>query len=271
MSDTLSTFELVDTHCHLDFNAFDSDRNSVLERAIDNGLIRILIPSINIKSTRAALKIAADSDFVYVAVGVHPNDALSWGEETISELKLLAKQPKVVAIGEIGLDYYRDYAPRELQKKIFEEQLFLAAEMDLPIIVHNRESTTELLQILNTWHSSLVLQGSPLAYRPGVLHSFSGDVNDATVAQSMNFYIGITGPVTFRKADELCHVVSTLSLDRLLIETDAPFLTPHPYRGKRNEPSYVKYVAAKIAEIRGISIPKIASITTQNAEKLFNW
>jgi TatD DNase family protein len=233
--------------------------------------VRILNPSINLDSCRAAINIATESDLVYAAVGVHPNDALSWREDSIAQLKLLAEHPRVVAIGEIGLDYYRDRAPRELQETIFIEQLSLAAELGLPVVIHNRQATSEVIRILRDWQSELELNGSPLAYRPGVLHSFSSDENAARQAITKNFFIGITGPVTFRNADELRNVVSSLPLERLLIETDAPFLTPQPFRGKRNQPAYVKYVAEKIAEVRGESLNEIASRTTKNANKLFNW
>jgi TatD DNase family protein len=240
-------------------------------RAGDDGVIRILNPSINLNSCRAALSIADGSDIVYVAVGVHPNDALSWNEDTVAQLKHMAEHPRVVAIGEIGLDYYRDRAPRELQARIFVEQLSLAAELGLPVVIHNRQATKDVMRILSDWQHDLERKGSSLASRPGVLHSFSSDEEAAQLAIAKNFFIGITGPVTFRNADELRNIVSSLPLDRLLIETDAPFLTPHPYRGKRNQPAYVKYVAEKIAEVRGESFNEVASNTTTNANALFNW
>lgn len=264
-------YELADTHCHLDFKSFDNDRQAVIDRAVESGLKHILNPAINLESSRAAVKLAAESKYVYAGVGVHPNDALSWRDDTITQLKLLVEQANVVAIGEIGLDYYRDYAPPELQRNIFVEQLTLAADLCLPVIIHNRQATNDVLQILSDWQSGLEQNDSPLRERPGVLHSFSGDLRNASDAISKNFYIGFTGPVTFRKADELRYIASKIPLDRMLIETDAPFLTPQPHRGKRNEPSYVSYVAEKIAETRGISQAQVAIRTSNNAKYLFNW
>jgi TatD DNase family protein len=208
---------------------------------------------------------------VYAAVGVHPNDGLSWDSNTLKGLKELSNNPKVVAVGEIGLDFYRDRTPKELQIKIFIEQLELAAELTLPVIVHSRDAMAEVLEILAEWHKGLVNSHSVLAARPGVLHSFSGDEKSAKQTRMLNFYIGITGPVTFRNARALQDLVIRLQLQDLLIETDAPFLTPHPRRGKRNEPSYVTLVAEKIAELHQEAYNTVTEITTANAARLFKW
>jgi TatD DNase family protein len=262
---------LVDTHCHLDFNNFDSDRPQVVERAREAGVERIINPGIDLHSSEKALSLAKAYPEVYAAVGVHPNEALGWKEDTYSALQGLTVHEKVVAIGEIGLDYYRNRAPRDLQRRIFQEQLSLAADLGLPVIIHNRDATGEILELLTDWHSRLVADGSPLADRPGVLHSFSDGENVARAAMEMDFFIGFTGPVTFRNAPDLQRLAAALPDEHILVETDAPFLSPHPYRGKRNEPAMVRLVAAKVAELTDRPYQSIASITTANASRLFKW
>lgn len=262
---------LVDTHCHLDFNSFDSDRDLVITRARESGLERILNPGINLRSSQSAVILSEKYPEVYAAVGVHPNDGLSWDGKTKDRLRELSKHQKVVAVGEIGLDFYRDRTPKELQIGIFIEQLELAAELMLPVIIHSRDSIPEVLEILADWHEGLVKSNSILADRPGVLHSFSGSEKFAKQTRALNFFIGITGPVTFRNARELQDLVIRLPLQGLLIETDAPFLSPHPKRGKRNEPANVGLVAEKIADLHQEAYNKITNITTANAAKLFKW
>lgn len=269
---------LVDTHCHLNFNWFDSDRAAVLQRAQDAGVGRILNPGIDVVTSHQALALAHNSPLVFCAVGVHPNDAGSWNIDTRAELHWLAQQPRVAGIGEIGLDYYRDRAPVELQKQIFTEQLTLAAELRLPVILHmrsaspqDRQASQDVLDTLADWISDLKSNHNPLVERPGVLHSFSEDVDLARRAVDMGFYIGITGPVTFRKAAELHRVVREIPVERLLVETDAPFLTPEPHRGKRNEPAHVRFVTEKIAQIKDISFKAAVEYTTANANFLFQW
>jgi TatD DNase family protein len=217
------------------------------------------------------VKLAEEYEEVYAGVGVHPNDGLSWDSKTKDRLRKLTAHPKVVAIGEIGLDFYRARTPKKLQLEIFNEQLELAAELDLPVIIHSRESIAEVLEIIIEWHRGLEASHSRLVDHPGVLHSFSGTEEFALRAQALNFYIGITGPVTFRNASELQKLVIRLPLQRLLIETDAPFLSPHPWRGKRNEPANVRLVAEKIAELHQEAYNYVTNITTANAKKLFNW
>jgi TatD DNase family protein len=263
--------ELVDTHCHLDFNLFDKDREAVISRARDAGVVRILNPGVDLETSGRAVELAQDSTEVFAAIGVHPNDALSWNDGSRDALRALVRQPKVVAIGEIGLDYYHDDAPHDLQWRIFQEQLSLAKELGLPVIIHNRQATEDMLDILKSWCSDLLTCGSKLVSRPGVLHSFSADVRAAEKALELNFSLGITGPVTFKKAQILHQVVEFAPLASLLIETDAPFLTPHPHRGQRNEPAYVRLVAEKITEIRNLTLEKITKQLMINSEKLFNW
>ncbi len=262
---------LTDTHCHLDFNRFDEDRDQVIHRAREVGLIRLLNPGITVQSSRTAINLAEMYQEVFAAIGVHPNDGLSWDETSITALRDLAAHPKVVAIGEIGLDYYRDRTPRELQRRIFQEQLELAAEMALPVVIHSREAMQDVVSILSAWQAELFRSKSSLADRPGVLHSFSGDQQAAEQVRGSNFMIGITGPVTFQNTADLQQLVASQPLSSLLIETDAPFLTPHPYRGKRNEPSRVRFVAEKIAELHQKSYDNITKITAQNAARLFDW
>lgn len=269
---------LVDTHCHLDFRQFDEDREDVLKRAGQAGVVRILNPGIDLESSRAAIELAEAHPEVFAAVGVHPNEALIWEDGTLQVLRELAKRSKVVAIGEIGLDYYRDRAPQEKQQQIFRKQLELAAETGLPVVIHTRDAdgqergaTADVLDMLSEWKTELSKTNPALAERPGVLHSFSSDETAAQRAIDLNFRIGITGPVTFRNAPGLQRVVSSLPIDHLLVETDAPYLTPHPYRGQRNEPAYVRLVIEKIAQIHNLPFDRVANATSDSAERLFNW
>jgi TatD DNase family protein len=258
---------LVDTHCHLDFNNFDSDRLDVLSRAQQAGLTRIINPGVDLENSKALIQLCETYPEIYAAVGVHPNSALTWGERTIQELRQLAQHPKVVAIGEIGLDFYHDRAPKDLQIRILNAQLELADELELPVILHSRQAESDTLDVLADW----VIKRKLASSAPGVLHSYGGDEPTAQQAIAMGFYIGITGPVTFRNAVQLQQMVTRLPLTRLLVETDAPFLAPHPYRGKRNEPAYVRLVAEKIAYLKDQSLENIMEQTTANAEQLFQW
>lgn len=264
-------FFLTDTHCHLDFDTFDGDREAVILRAKQSGVGRMLNPGIDLQSSQVALNLARKHNEVYAACGVHPNDAITWDDNSQSELYEMLQQDKVVAVGEIGLDYYRDRAPRDLQKRVLNEQLELAEKIFLPVVLHNRQATDDMMRTLTAWHANLVASGSPLAERPGVLHSFSGEAGDAKRAVEMNFFIGVTGPVTYKNADELRKIIASVPLSSLLIETDAPFLTPHPHRGERNEPAYVRWIAERIAEIHKLSVQVVAEQTTANSQRVFNW
>ncbi|MBN2043724.1 MAG: TatD family hydrolase [Anaerolineales bacterium] len=262
---------LTDTHCHLDFDSFDADRDEVLQRASDRGVEQILIPGLDLASSRAAVAFAEKYEIIFAAVGVHPNSAATWEADTRTQLAVLAQHPKVVAIGEIGLDFYWDTTPKPLQRKVFRQQLELAAEAGLPVVIHDREAHDELIPLLVDWQENLEAEGLRLAEKPGVMHSYSGNIRQAQNVLQSGYYLGITGPVTFDKAIEMQQVALEVPQDRLLIETDAPFLTPHPYRGKRNEPSNVYYTAEKIASLRGISIDEVGEFTSRNAKMLFNW
>ena len=262
---------LVDSHCHLDFNSFDQDRDAIMERARAAGVQRLLIPAIQMENCQAIQALARVYPGVWISVGVHPTEVAGWQTQWIEDLRGWAAHPRVAAVGEIGLDYYWDKSPAHLQKQAFRAQLELAAELELPVVIHNRDATTDVLDILVEWQSHLQAAGHTLASRPGVLHSFSGDLAAAERALAHQFYLGVTGPVTFRNAEVLRQVVAAAPLERLLIETDAPFLTPHPHRGKRNEPAYVRYIADKIAEIKNLPVEVVAETTTENANRLFKW
>lgn len=262
---------LIDTHCHLDYEDFDADRTEVIGRAIDSGVMLMLNPSTNLESSAKVLALVEKNEELTAAVGVHPNFSKEWDVDSRRKLKTLAKNPKVVAIGEIGLDYYWKKAPKHMQQSVFQAQLDVAGELGLPVIVHNREAGEDVLRLLLEWQESLEKANSPLATRPGVLHSFSGDREMAQKAIAANFFIGITGPVTFKNAKSLQELAINLPLDNLLVETDSPFLTPHPHRGKRNEPAKVKLVAEKLAELRGLPVEEVAAVTSANAERLFRF
>lgn len=262
---------LTDTHCHLDDEQFYDDREQVIQRAIDSGVTRMLIPGIDPESSRDAIEIAEKFPEVFAAVGFHPKFGLTWNSETLSQLRELTKHPKVVAIGEIGLDYYHSRTPRYAQELMFRHQLELAAEVGLPVIIHNREATRDVLRMLTNWHEQLIDGELELVKRPGVLHSYSGNIVDAEQAKKIGFFLGFTGPVTFKNSSELQNLVESIDLERILVETDSPYLSPHPYRGKRNEPMRVKLVVEKIAKLHKLPSEMIIQKTYDNAERLFSW
>jgi len=302
---------LTDTHCHLDFNKFDEDRDAVIQRAIETGVERILIPSMELESSKVVIKLANSHPNLFAAVGFHPTDLDKWDETSINNLLNLITLPyvtlsgakglsygnedslvaqkwlplndknKILAIGEIGLDYYwvKEPEKQKQQREVLQKQLKLAQEVNLPVIIHMREendawfgqASIDLLNILSEWHQELSAQNHPLKEKPGVLHSFNGNLETAQKAMQLNFYIGVTGPVTYKNAEEKRQIIRQLPLERLLIETDSPFLTPVPHRGKRNEPAFVAYIADKIAEIHMTTREQVAHITTINANRLFGW
>jgi TatD DNase family protein len=261
--------ELVDSHCHLDQPHFDADRERVIARAAKSGVTRLINPGVDLPSSRAAVALARQYEGIYAAVGVHPHDAKTLDAAALVELKALAQADKSVAMGEIGLDYYRDLSPRDVQRRAFQMQLELAAELGLPVIVHDRDAHKDVLAMLSDWRSLLDAQRSTLNGKACVLHSFSGDVALAEQAVALGFYIGISGPVTYKNADQTREVARAVPLGQLLIETDAPYLTPQPYRGKRNEPAYVLLVAQTVADARGLTLEQVAAQTSANAAALF--
>jgi len=251
---------LFDTHAHYDDAKFSIDRDEAIDRAFRAGVAYILNASSNIASSVESISLSQQFDFVYVAVGIHPHDVKEINNNAISTLGDFASGEKVVAIGEIGLDYYYDFAPKELQKHWFSRQIDLALNLNLPMIVHNRDAHEDVVKIIKKENARRV---------GGVFHCFSGSVEMARDLLNDNFYISVGGPVTFKNAKKIIEVVKYVPNDRLLIETDCPYLTPEPHRGKRNESAYVALVADKIAEIKGISFEEVANITTENAKRLF--
>ncbi|MCX7708871.1 MAG: TatD family hydrolase [Clostridia bacterium] len=251
---------LFDTHAHYDDEKFEKDRNEVILKAHASGVDYILNAACNISSAVECIALSQEYDFIYAAVGIHPHNVEDLNDNTITTLADFAKRSKVVAIGEIGLDYYYDHAPREVQKYWFARQIELARSIDLPIIVHNRDAHEDSMNIIKTENAKSV---------GGVFHCYSGSVEMARELLNQNFYISVGGAVTFKNAVKILEVVKFVPMDRLLIETDCPYLTPEPHRGKRNDSSYVRLVAEKIAEIKGKSFEEIAEITAQNGKTLF--
>jgi len=252
---------LIDSHCHLDVAQFNEDRDAVVRRAQQAGINRFVNPGTDLSSSRRAVELAQQYDSVFAAVGFHPYDAAGVTENSLAELTALAAHHKVVAIGEIGLDYYRDRAPKSAQYRAFEAQLSLATSLKLPVVIHQRDAAADTMAILRAWAAD--------GYSGAVLHAFSGDVPLAEEAVSLGFFLGIGGPVTFKNSRDLPAVVTHIPLENLIVETDAPFLSPHPFRGKRNEPARVALVAQKIADLRAMAVAELARQVTQNTERLF--
>lgn len=251
---------LFDTHAHLDDKRFDDDRDELIRGLPERGVSRVITPGIDVDSSKKCVDLADKYDIVYAGVGIHPHEASKLEDNYLDQLRTMAQNKKVVAIGEIGLDYYYDFSPRDIQKQRFIEQIELAAELKLPIIIHNRDSHEDMLNILRE-HKNLI--------NGGVMHCFSGSWEMAKIVLDLGLYISLAGPVTFKNAKKPVEVANNIPLDRLLIETDSPYLTPVPYRGKRNDPGHVALVAEKIAEIRGITVEEVGRITTENALNLF--
>lgn len=251
---------LFDTHAHYNDNQFDPDRCESLQRAVDNGVGYILSASSDLASSVENVALAEEYEFVYAAVGVHPHNVSDLNNNIISALKDFASYRKVVAIGEIGLDYFYNNSPREAQKLWFAKQVSLAASLSLPIIVHDRDAHEDTMEILKSENALKV---------GGVLHCFSGSVEMAREVLNNNFLISVGGTVTFKNAKKIHDVVKYVPLDMLLLETDCPYLTPEPRRGDRNESANVRLVAEMIAKIKGNSAEYIADVTTENAKKLF--
>lgn len=260
---------LVDSHCHIDLQQFDADRENVLARAA--GVSLIVAPGIDLAQCRQALALAEEIDKVYVAVGLHPNSATDFDDETIDVLRAMTAHRKVVAIGEIGLDFYWDKVTPDVQQRAFLRQLALAAELGLPVIIHSRDANATVAEVLSSWVTSAAFAASPLAKRSfvGVLHAFSGDLTLAKQAYGWNFVLGLGGPATFRNAHALRAMIPGLCLDRLMLETDAPYLAPHPHRGKRNEPAYVALVCEQLAQLYEVSPAEIAERTTATALRFY--
>lgn len=250
--------ELFDSHAHYDDKRFAEDYHEVILNAFDSGVKYILNAGSDIATSKKSIMLAEKFDFVYAAVGVHPHEVEKLSETDFDELKKMYSHKKVVAVGEIGLDYYYDHSPRESQRHWFERQIELGKELNLPLIIHNRDSHEDMMNIIR--------KHAPFN---GVLHCFTGSWEMAKELLSLGLYLSFGGPITFKNASKAIGIIEKMPEDRILIETDCPYLTPEPFRGKRNDSGYVHLVAKKISEIRGISIEEAAKRTTMNTKKLF--
>lgn len=252
---------LIDSHAHLDGESFDEDRDEIIKSFKDNEIEAVMIPASNIESSKRIVEIVKNYDCLYGAVGVHPHDVKELKDDDINLIEELAKSKKIKAIGEIGLDYYYEHSDRETQKIWFRKQIRLAKKLKLPIIVHEREATKDVFDIISEEKDESLT---------GVIHCYSGSYEIAKEYIKMDFFISFAGPVTFKNAVKPKEVAKNIPLDRLLIETDSPYLTPVPFRGKRNNPIYVRYIAEQIANLKEISFEEVAENTKKNAIKLFD-
>lgn len=249
----------VDTHTHLDFDAFDEDREKVIQRAIENQVLAIITIGTDLETSKQAILLAEKYASIYASVGIHPSDCAGAKDKDFDFIKELAAHEKVVAIGEIGLDYYHMHAEKEMQAKAFEKQIRIARELNLPMIIHNRDSHTDMLEILNN---------EGIKEIGGVMHSFSGDLDFLDKIIALNMHVSFTGNITFKKSTSN-ELVKKAPVENMLLETDCPFLTPVPLRGKRNEPAFIVHTAKKIAEIKEIELELLGKITSENAKSLF--
>lgn len=251
---------MIETHAHLDFPEFDADRNAAIQRAHDAGIHTIINIGTDFESCERILTLAEQHDRMYAVLGIHPHDAKSWdGERSAERLRRMAGHPKVVGIGEIGLDYFRDHSPRDQQKAVFSAQIAIARELGLPVVIHNRDAFDDLFAIL------LQDKGWEVG---GVLHCFSEGVEEAVKTIDLGFHISVNGILTYKNSS-MAVVGQAGRLDRILLETDCPFLAPHPYRGKRNEPSYIPFIAERLAQLRECSVDEVIATTDVNATRLF--
>jgi TatD DNase family protein len=280
----LTKLRLIDTHCHLNLSHFDDDREEVIKRAIEVGVEKMVIPAIDVESSKSIVSFVQNKNELLCAVGLHPNDSNRWDEFSRQQLDQLIEQDqldkhKIVAIGEIGLDHYWNDAPHNIQELVLSKQLELATKWQLPLILHMREHgdatcgscADTLVSMVAEWVEVQKIAGSSLVDRPGVFHSFSGDKKTLQKILDLNFFVGVSGPVTYKNSDFKREVVKSIPLEKLLIETDSPFLSPVPNRGKRNEPANVQFIVEKISELFDKNPEMIASITYQNAQRLFSW
>lgn len=250
----------IDTHVHLNADQYEEDLQQVIERAIKAKVEKMVVVGFDRKTIEKAMELADEYEFIYAVIGWHPVDAIDCTPEDLEWIEQLAAHPKVVGIGETGLDYYWDKSPKDVQQELFRKQIHLAQKLKLPIVIHNREATGDVVKILREENAASV---------GGVMHCFSGSVETAHECIAMNFMISLGGPVTFKNARQPKEVAKEIPLEHLMIETDAPYLAPHPYRGKRNEPSYVPLVAEEIARQKELTVDEVARVTTSNAIKFF--
>lgn len=252
---------LIDSHAHLDMKDFDKDREEIFERALEGGITHIVTIGIDLESSLEASRLSKEYDYIYATVGCHPHNADTCTPEILDRMAQIASEEKVRAWGEIGLDFFRNRSTKENQLKIFERQLEIADSLGLPVVIHDREAHEDVISILKKMGRG---------EKKGVIHCFSGDADMASELIDMGYYISIPGTVTYNKAHKVKKVASVIPLDRMLIETDCPFLAPVPKRGKRNEPLFVTYTAGEIAALRNISFEEIATATASNAKTLFD-
>jgi TatD DNase family protein len=250
---------LIDTHCHIDLDSFDDDRVQVVERAHEAGVSDLLVIGFEPVRWRAAECLAASYDNVRVAAGLHPNSSTQFSDDVMNDISEQLKRPEVVAIGETGIDLYWDDAPLDVQRRAFEAQIQLSLEREVPFIVHQRDAELEVLDVLKRFDKPL----------NGVLHCFTGDWHYAQEILELGMWIGLGGAITFKSRTALHEASARIPLDRVVLETDAPFMAPVPHRGKRNEPAYVRNVAYRLAELKDIDAEAVAETTTDNARELF--
>lgn len=250
---------MIDSHCHIDFKDFNANRAEIISAAVEAGVHTLINIGADLITSQRSVQLAREHEMIYAAVGVHPHDAKTLDNACLEQIRQLAGDEKVVAIGEIGLDYYRDLSPRNVQKKAFHKQMQLAVELNLPVVIHTREAFEDTFLIVSEY--SDMLPG-------GVFHCFPGDVDDAYRVIDLGFVLGIGGYVTY-KNKPMAHVAAEVPLDKIILETDAPYLAPVPYRGKTNQPAYVRFVCDKVAELRGVSSQEIEKITDRTCQKQF--
>lgn len=257
---------LFDTHAHLNDEKYDNDLNEVIDRSKEAGIKKIIVASYDLNSAYKAVNISRDREGIFCSLGIHPHQATDFNEKTLPELKNLIadNKKKVVAIGETGLDYHYDFSPRKKQIEVFREHIELSYRYDIPLIVHDRKAHDDCLKIVSDYHKE-----GKLSSRPGVFHCFSGDHNLALKLTDLGFYISFAGPLTFKNARHAPEVLRAIPEDKILIETDCPYLSPEPFRGKRNEPAYVSYIAEKMSDILGKPRDAVEKITYENACRLF--
>ena len=249
---------IFDSHAHYDDESFNEDRENVIKEIRENGVINVLNCGASMEGARDSFKLANKYDFFYAAVGIHPENAYELTEENYEEIKEMTKNPKVRAIGEIGLDYYwEENPPRKKQKEVFRKQMELAKELNMPVVIHDRDAHGDTLEIMKEFPEV-----------KGVVHCFSGSVEFARECLKLGYYIGFTGVVTFKNSKKIVEVAKEVPLDRMLVETDAPYMAPTPNRGKRNRSDYIKFIIEKIAEVKELSVEEVSNATIENAKNL---
>ena len=258
-----ASYELIDTHAHLDMTRFESDLDDVVGRALESRVTRIVCMGIDLPSSRRAVQLTEQYSFLYTAIGIHPEEARHTTKQDIEDLAVLANNRRVIAIGEIGLDFYRDYGPREKQAEVFGWQLDLASRLNLPVTIHAREADRELIALLDAW------PGRPSMKPPGVIHCFNSSLENAQAYIDMGFYISLGGYIGYPSAKSVREVITQLPLEKLLLETDCPFLPPQSHRGERNEPAYLIETATELARLKNVSVAELAYVTTTNAKLVF--